>query len=1098
MTDTPVLNDKLIEQWLDATAADKGYELFEQGRVNDLEFDEKKDQLLANVRGEDRLPLQVEVTFLDDESISNSCSCPMSVDCKHVAATLYAWMEEQDEVDEEETVAAPPPFAFGQWLGALENVKDGSGPADEYPSSIKQRLLYILEPDGDQDVRLRFLSARLLKSGGYGKDVSYDATNILNYPVPQYVLSADEKILRDVATDRSLSSLRGYRIKGPEGLRILKRIMASGRCHWQSKDNPALKRSDKRSGSWQWQLNSRGDQHLSLQLQLDEKVIPTSPPWYIDIAQAMAGVVETGQPADVAEILLNIPAVELDCSDEVVDAVNHQLPDNVPGPVQLKHDFREVKPIPLIKLSSKKLSQRWGYRTPDQCHLVELWFDYDGKQVPYRPDSRSTRVIRGDKVIDYKRDLATESAAVAALATAGLYPMLEDKLAELFDFEQQMFTLEDEDYWPEWVLYEVPILKEGGFLIDINDNFSFKVAQATAWQLNLGESSSSGASDSGLMGQASFMVTLDDGEEVDLIAALANWVGSHPDLLKKQSLAAIKEKKSVPLPLADGRLLSAPGEMIASILHFMLDVFASGATEKPVLSAPQMLALEESLSQSDTHVQISSSAWLQHMRALADITTVPVCEPPKGLKAELRDYQREGLSWMQFLLQMKLAGILADDMGLGKTVQALAHVLKEKEEGRLNHPALVIAPTSLMHNWRREAAKFTPDLKVLVVHGPTRAQHFETLASYDLVLTTYPLLARDFDVLVQQPWHLLILDEAQYIKNPRAKASQLVRKLHAEHKLCMTGTPMENHLGELWAQFDFLMPGYLFDQRGFTRMFRKPIEIEADEARQEALNTRIRPFLLRRSKEEVALELPAKTEIIRSIELEDKQRELYESVRLAMQKRVRDAVTSMGLAQSQIVVLDALLKMRQVCCDPRLMNGLKGEPPASAKLEMLLDMLPEMIEEGRRVLLFSQFTSMLSLIEKEMQRLNINYVKLTGQTKDRETPIEKFQNEEVPLFLISLKAGGVGLNLTAADTVIHYDPWWNPAAEAQATDRAHRIGQDKAVFVYKLITEGTVEEKILELQDRKRDMANGIYNKGAAKSPLWTAEDIDGLFKPLA
>ncbi|OIO72900.1 MAG: DNA/RNA helicase [Zetaproteobacteria bacterium CG1_02_53_45] len=1095
MTDLPELNDKLIEQWLDTQAADKGHELFEQGRVNDLDYDKKSGMLRASVRGEDRVPLQVAITFDSDDYLSGHCTCPMGADCKHVAATLYAWMEEQDDEAEEPVAAAPGLFAFGQWLGALESVKEGSVPVDEFPGSIKQRLLYILEPDGDQDVRLNFLSARMLKSGGYGKAVSYDATNILNYPVPQYVLSADEKILRDVATDRSFSSLRGYRIKGPEGLRILKRIMASGRCHWQNKDNPPLKRSDKRTGNWQWQLNSRGDQHLSLHMQQDEKIVPTSPPWFIDIAQAMAGQVETGQPADVAEILLNIPAVELDCSDEVVEAVNKQLPEDVPGPVRLKHDFREVKPIPVVRLSSRKLSSRWGYRIPDYCHLIELWFDYDGKHVPYRPTSTSIRVIRGDKVIDYKRDLAIESAAVATLAAAGLYPMLEDKLAELFDFEQQMFTLEDESYWPEWVLYEVPQLKELGFLIDINDNFSFKIAQATTWQLNLDESKA--ASGSGLMGQASFMVTLDDGEEVDLIAALANWVGSHPDLLKKESLASIKEKQSVPLPLPDGRLLSAPGEMIASILHFMLDVFASGKAEEAVLSAPQMLALEKSLNESDTHVQISSSAWLQHMRALADITTIPVSEPPRGLRAQLRDYQREGLSWMQFLLQMKLAGILADDMGLGKTVQALAHILKEKEEGRLKHPALVIAPTSLMHNWRREAEKFTPDLDVLVVHGPTRAQHFEQLASHDLVLTTYPLLARDFDVLVEQPWHLLILDEAQNIKNPRAKASQLVRKLKAGHKLCMTGTPMENHLGELWAQFDFLMPGYLFDQRGFTRMFRKPIEIEADVARQETLNTRIRPFLLRRSKEQVALELPPKTEIIRSIELEDKQRELYESVRLAMQKRVRDAVTAMGLAQSQIVVLDALLKMRQVCCDPRLMSGLKGVPPASAKLDMLLEMLPEMIEEGRRILLFSQFTSMLALIEKEMQRLDIGYVKLTGQTKDRETPIERFQNEEVPLFLISLKAGGVGLNLTAADTVIHYDPWWNPAAEAQATDRAHRIGQDKAVFVYKLITEGTVEEKILELQDRKRDLANGIHDSGAARAPLWTAEDIDGLFKPL-
>jgi len=470
---------------------------------------------------------------------------------------------------------------------------------------------------------------------------------------------------------------------------------------------------------------------------------------------------------------------------------------------------------------------------------------------------------------------------------------------------------------------------------------------------------------------------------------------------------------------------------------------------------------------------------------------------PETLRAELRDYQLEGLNWLQFLRQMGLAGILADDMGLGKTVQALAHILKEKEDGRLEYPALVLAPTSLMHNWRREAEKFTPGLSVLVLHGPERSQYFDQLAGYDLVLTTYPLLARDYETLEAQNWHMLILDEAQYIKNPRAKVAQLVRRLHASHKLCMTGTPMENHLGELWAQFDFLMPGYLYDMRGFSKLFRKPIEIQGDVARQDALNVRLRPFMLRRGKEDVALELPPKTEMIRSIEIEGAQRELYESVRLAMQKRVRDAMAVMGSGQSQIVVLDALLKMRQVCCDPRLVNGLQGEPPASAKLQMLMEMLPEMIEEGRRVLLFSQFTSMLKLIEQELSRHDIAYVKLTGQTQDRQTPIESFQNEEVPLFLISLKAGGVGLNLTAADTVIHYDPWWNPAAETQATDRAHRIGQDKAVFVYKLITEGTVEEKILELQERKRALANAIYQKDGGKKPLWSAEELDGLFAPL-
>ena len=1097
MAEMPELTETEIRKWVGKANAAKGKALFEQGRINGFDINDEGLSVHGSVRGEDREPLRVEIALSEGRELESHCSCPMGEACKHVGALLYEWMESADEDEEDELPTPVGPFAFTQWLGALENVKDGSAPSTEYSDSVKQRLIYILEPDGDQDVRLHFVTARLLKSGGYGKAVPYDAANILQYSVPQYILSADERILREVATDQSLSSLRGYRIKGEEGLSILKRILSTGRCHWKDKDHQPLKRGDKRSGEWQWKLNSRGDQHLSLHLSRDEVIVPTSPPWFIDTGENICGAIETGQPSTVAEILLNMTAVELDCSDEVMRHVAEQLPDDVPGPLRLIHEQRQVAPLPLIKLYTKKLPQRWGHRTPDECHVAELWFDYDGKKTAYSPQPKSIRAIRGERVIDYHRDITVETEAFEALSSAGLSPMSELKLAELYDFETQMFTLDNESYWPEWMLYEITELRNQGFVVEIAEQFAFQVEHATEWKLDIQQAT--GEKGNSLMGQASLTVTLADGEEVDLISAMGRWVGQQPELLTQDSLAALQQKEQVPLPLADGRLLSAPSEMVANILRFMLDLFAGDHAEQGEISAPQLLALEESISSSEVPVQISSSAWLKHMKHLADIGTIPECELPAGLQAELRDYQLAGLSWLQFLRQMQLGGILADDMGLGKTVQALAHILIEKEQGRLQTPALVIAPTSLMHNWRREAKKFTPDLSVLVVHGPTRAQHFEQLASYDLVLTTYPLLARDFDALVEQSWHLLILDEAQNIKNPRAKGSQLVRKLHANHKVCMTGTPMENHLGELWAQFDFLMPGYLHDQRGFTRLFRKPIEIQGDMARQEALNVRIRPFLLRRTKEQVALELPPKTEMIRSIEIEGAQRQLYESVRLAMQKRVRDAVSSMGLAQSQIVVLDALLKMRQVCCDPRLVSGIsEDEAPPSAKLELLLDMLPEMIEEGRKVLLFSQFTTMLALIEKEMVKRNIDYVKLTGQTRDRETPIESFQNGEVPLFLISLKAGGVGLNLTAADTVIHYDPWWNPAAEAQATDRAHRIGQDKAVFVYKLITEGTVEEKILELQERKRQLADGIiHSREGAKQSLWTVEDFDMLFSPL-
>ncbi len=437
-------------------------------------------------------------------------------------------------------------------------------------------------------------------------------------------------------------------------------------------------------------------------------------------------------------------------------------------------------------------------------------------------------------------------------------------------------------------------------------------------------------------------------------------------------------------------------------------------------------------------------------------------------------------------------------MGLGKTVQALAHLLLEKESGRADRPSLVVAPTSLMFNWRHEAERFAPGLRVLVLHGPKRKDCFPLIARHDLVLTTYPLLARDRDVLLAHRYHVVILDEAQVIKNPRAHAGRVAREIDSRHRLCLTGTPLENHLGELWSLFDFLLPGLLGNSKQFRRFFRTPIEQRGSEAASDRLSRRIRPFLLRRTKQQVAAELPPKTEIIQSVALEGEQRELYETVRLAMHRRVREEIERQGLARSHILVLDALLKLRQVCCHPALVKMDKAQPVRqSAKLTMLMEILPEMIEEGRRILLFSQFTAMLALIEDELKRSGIGYVKLTGRTRDRETPVRRFQAGDTPLFLISLKAGGVGLNLTAADTVIHYDPWWNPAVERQATDRAHRIGQRQKVFVYRLICEGTLEEKIQVMQQRKQALADGLYNGGADNQPRWDEKDLEALFAPL-
>lgn len=343
------------------------------------------------------------------------------------------------------------------------------------------------------------------------------------------------------------------------------------------------------------------------------------------------------------------------------------------------------------------------------------------------------------------------------------------------------------------------------------------------------------------------------------------------------------------------------------------------------------------------------------------------------------------------------------------------------------------------------------------------------------------------------------MDEAQFIKNTRTKTTQIIQQLHATHRLCLTGTPLENHLGELWSLFHFLMPGLLGDAKQFRLWFRTPIEKYADLNRREVLTKRVQPFILRRTKNQVARELPPKTEMTRIIEIIGPQRDLYEAIRMSMEKKVRDAIAKQGLGKSHILLLDALLKLRQVCCDPRLLSLPEAAIAhgTSAKLETLMDLLDNLIGEGRRVLVFSQFTSMLQLIEDELHARSYDYLKLTGQTVHRQAMVEKFQEGKVPIFLISLKAGGTGLNLTRADTVIHYDPWWNPAVEDQATDRTHRIGQENPVFVYKLITSGTVEEAILGMQEKKRQLVEGVLSADPAKAMALSEEDVERFFTPL-
>jgi SNF2 family DNA or RNA helicase len=480
-----------------------------------------------------------------------------------------------------------------------------------------------------------------------------------------------------------------------------------------------------------------------------------------------------------------------------------------------------------------------------------------------------------------------------------------------------------------------------------------------------------------------------------------------------------------------------------------------------------------------------------------DFAIAPQPAPP-GMSAVLRIYQEYGVGWLRFLDDHRLGGILADDMGLGKTIQVMALLQAAKNAGRLDLPALVVAPVSVLPNWGNELRRFAPGLKVVLLHGGERHRHWEELSGNDVVLTSYALLRLDIRMFASHPFSFVILDEAQVIKNPKAQVARAACLVNGRTRLCLTGTPVENHLGDLWSLMHFALPGVLGRQDRFEQCFRRPIERDRHPVMLSLLQRRVTPLILRRTKSAVAADLPAKTEIIQTIPLSDIQHDLYQAVRLAMTERIRLEMETKGLERSRIIVLDALLKLRQICCDPRLRDRRRtyDMPADSGKLAWLANALPEMVEEGRRILLFSQFTSMLDLIRLQLQEARILFVEIRGSTKDRETPVRQFQEGQVPVFLLSLKAGGTGLNLTAADTVIHYDPWWNPAVEAQATDRAHRIGQDKPVFVYKLVTEKTVEERILELQKSKRSLSD-LISTSAGDSLAFTKKELDALLAPV-
>ncbi|HWA80644.1 MAG TPA: DEAD/DEAH box helicase, partial [Acetobacteraceae bacterium] len=717
----------------------------------------------------------------------------------------------------------------------------------------------------------------------------------------------------------------------------------------------------------------------------------------------------------------------------------------------------------------------------DERVIATLLFDYDGGPIDALASSAGAYDAAGRKMI--LRDRRAEARALALLKALGFRMVSDPETGETHH-----------ELPPRLLPSVVPSLIREGWLVEAEGKL---YRAATDFRVNV----SSGIDWFDLSGSVQF------GDQVVPLPRL---------------LAAARKGEHL-IKLADGTFGVLPEEWLAKYGVFVQSATAvkTDAGEEALRFSKAQAGMLDVLLESQPHASVDAPFAALRSQLRQFVGVMPLQAPPT-FSGTLRPYQQEGLGWFSFLRQFSFGGCLADDMGLGKTIQVLALLASRNRKAGETRPSLVVAPRSLVFNWREEAGRFAPGLRILDHTGPGRVRSTERFADADIILTTYGTLRSDVAFLKDYRFDYAILDEAQAIKNAQTESAKAVRLLQADHRLALSGTPVQNHLGELWSLFEFLNPGMLGAAAVFDTRFQPakkadpaaeapeearpegaaPDEESPEESPRQLLARALRPFILRRTKEQVAQDLPPCTEQTIYCELDDAQRALYDELRDHYRQSLlgtppgANGKTPGPATANKMQVLEALLRLRQAACHPGLIDKTRaGEP--SAKLEMLLTQIEAIIDEGHKALVFSQFTSLLAIVRRRLDenpKGTVRYAYLDGKTRDRKSPVEQFQNDpDTKLFLISLKAGGLGLNLTGADYVFLLDPWWNPAVEAQAIDRAHRIGQTRHVFAYRLIARGTVEEKVLQLQQTKRDLADAILSEDNALLSNLTADDLQVL-----
>ncbi|MBN2894551.1 MAG: DEAD/DEAH box helicase family protein, partial [Campylobacterales bacterium] len=936
---------------------------------------EERVSLKARVRGSSYTPYTCTIDCVRSPlRLIGTCSCPVGYNCKHIAAVAMVALSKGCF----EPPKSPREIAqkkIDQWFGALATAL----PATPQESAEGAQFFYALHLSATGTIKLELMTRKILKKGGFGKEYSFNIDRHRhNYHTLEGVGAADREIIGlCLKLQPAYYASNPIDLEGMYGAIVLRKALESGKCYLKKELQTPLRLAATRTFNLGWR---KWGGELKLEFTCKEakgaQLLLLEPYMYLDAKSFEVGEVSgVDFTPSVVRSLLAMPKIAQEDAAYLTKKLLIEYPYlNLPLPKSdYVHTLEHIAPRFILELSGRhaRLHVRYG--------------DYEAQIA--KALRRETLEAGEAQMVVLERNLEAEAEAIA---------LLQERFAlspQHFGDERSILFAPPQG--TQAALYAWHRFLEGGVSELRTLGWEVREGEEPMMDFSAAESVDAAIEDQNGWFDLRFDLHV-EGERFGAATLLA------PILREYDTLEAMPEL--LYLPLDAQRCITVSKALVAPLIETLCalfdtygehDAYKLHAYDAPLLQKMGRSGLAFS---GDSRLQEIAQK-LEHFEGIVEV------QPPQGLKADLRDYQRKGLAWLQFLREYGFGGILADDMGLGKTVQTLAYLLLEQEALRLEKPVLIVAPTSLMSNWRREAERFAPSLKVLTLQGDARKERFDAIAHHQIILSTYPLIVRDFEMLSAHEYSYLILDEAQHIKNHRSKAAQHLRAIRADAKLCLTGTPMENHLGELWGIFDFLMEGFLFEEKFFNEQFRTPIEKLQDASKRTLLHERTRAFMLRRRKNDVVRELPSKTEMIRSVPLGKEQAALYESIRISMDKQVRDAIAAKGFARSQIMILDALLKLRQVCCDPSLLKIESAKKiKESAKLEMLLELVEELLEEGRRILLFSQFTSMLSIIEERLERAKISYVKLTGATKKREEVIDAFKNGNVDLFLISLKA----------------------------------------------------------------------------------------------